>query len=50
MENAVKAKPEDIREHYQSQLKAMQEACGEACSSYGPGKKSDALPGKKNVT
>jgi hypothetical protein len=30
MENALKAKPEDIREQYESQLKALQEAYGEA--------------------
>ena len=30
MENALKAKPEDIREQYETQLKALQEAYGEA--------------------
>jgi transposase-like protein len=30
MENALKAKSEDIREQYESQLKALQEAYGEA--------------------
>ncbi len=30
MENALKAKPEDIRERYESQLKPLQEAYGEA--------------------
>jgi hypothetical protein len=30
MENALKAKPEDIREHYESQPKALQEAYGDA--------------------
>jgi hypothetical protein len=30
MENALKTKPEDIREQYESQLKALQEAYGEA--------------------
>ncbi len=30
MENALRAKPEDIREQYESQLKALQEAYGEA--------------------
>ena len=29
MENALRAKPEDIREQYESQLKALQEAYGE---------------------
>ena len=28
MENALKAKPEDIREQYETQLKALQEAYG----------------------
>jgi hypothetical protein len=30
MENVLKAKPEDIREQYESQFKALQEACGES--------------------
>jgi hypothetical protein len=30
MENAPKAKPEDIREQYETQLKVLQEAYGEA--------------------
>src|SRR3546814_2484224 len=30
MENALRAKPEDIREQYESQLKDLQEAYGEA--------------------
>jgi transposase-like protein len=30
MENALKAKPEDIREQYETQLKTLQEAHGEA--------------------
>ena len=30
MENALKAKPKDIREQYETQLKALQEAYGEA--------------------
>ncbi len=29
-ENALKAKPEDIREQHEGQLKALQEAYGEA--------------------
>jgi transposase-like protein len=36
MENALKAKPEDIREQYESQLKALQEAYGEASTSKAP--------------
>lgn len=30
MENALRAKPMDIREQYEKQLKELQEACGEA--------------------
>lgn len=30
MENALKAKPEDVREQYEKQLKDLQEACGGA--------------------
>ena len=30
MENALQAKPEDIREQYETQLKTLQEAYGEA--------------------
>lgn len=30
MENALRAKPEDVREQYERQLKDLQEACGEA--------------------
>lgn len=30
MENALRAKPEDVREQYEGQLKALQEAYGEA--------------------
>lgn len=31
MENALRTKPEDVREHYEWQLKDLQEAYGEAC-------------------
>lgn len=30
MENAIRAKPEDVREHYERQLKDLQKAYGEA--------------------
>ena len=30
MENALRARPEDLREQYEAQLKALQEAYGEA--------------------
>lgn len=29
LENALRATPEDVREHYERQLKELQEACGE---------------------
>ncbi len=50
MENAVKAKPEDIREQYESQLKALQEAYGEAMLELRARKKGDVLLGKKDET
>ena len=50
MENALKAKPEDIREQYESQLKALQEAYGEAMLELRARKKWDALLGKKDET
>ena len=48
MENALKAKPEDIREQYETQLKALQEACGEAMLELRARKKWDALLAKKD--
>ena len=50
MENALKAKSEDIREQYESQLKALQEAYGEAMLELRARKKWDALLGKKDET
>jgi transposase-like protein len=50
MENALKAKPEDIREQYEPQLKALQEAYGEAMLELRARKKWDALLGKKDET
>jgi transposase-like protein len=50
MENALKAKPEDIREQYESQLKALQEAYGEAMLELRARKKCDALLGRKGET
>jgi hypothetical protein len=48
MENALKAKPEDIREQYETQLKALQEAYGEAMLELRTRKKWDALLAKKD--
>jgi hypothetical protein len=50
MENALKAKPEDIREQYESQRKALQEAYGEAMLELRARKKWDALLGRKDDT
>jgi transposase-like protein len=50
MENTLKAKPEDIREQYESQLKALQEAYGEAMLELRARKKWDALLGKRDET
>ena len=48
MKNALKAKPEDIRQQYESQLKALQEAHGEAMLELHARKKWDALFAKKD--
>jgi transposase-like protein len=48
MENALRAKPEDIREQYESQLKALQEAYGEAMLELRARKKWEALLAKKD--
>jgi transposase-like protein len=48
MENALKARPEDLREQYETQLKALQEAYGEAMLELRARKKWDALLGKKD--
>ena len=46
MENALKAKPEDIREQYERQLKELQEAYGEAMMELRARKKCQSLLGK----
>jgi hypothetical protein len=43
MENALKAKPEDTREQYESQLNPLQEAYGEAMLEPRARKKWEAL-------
>jgi len=48
MENALEAKPEDIREQHATQLKALQEAYGEAMLELRARKKWDALLAKKD--
>jgi len=48
LENALKAIPEDIREQYETQLKALQEAYGEAMLELRARKKWDALLAKKD--
>ena len=46
MENALRAKPEDIREQYERQLKDLQEAYGEAMLELRARKKLNSLLGK----
>lgn len=46
MENALKAKPDDIREQYERQLKELQEAYGEAMLELRARKKLESLLGK----
>ena len=46
MENALRAKPEDIREQYERQLKDLQEAYGEAMLELRARKKLQSLLGK----
>ena len=46
MENALRAKPEDVREHYERQLKELQEAYGEAMLELRARKKLESLLGK----
>jgi len=50
MENALKAKSEDLREQYETQLKALQEAYSEALLELRARKKWDALLAKKDET
>lgn len=46
MENALRAKPEDVREQYERQLKNLQEAYGEAMLELRARKKLESLLGK----
>lgn len=46
MENALRAKPEDIREQYERQLKDLQEAYGEAMLELRARKKLASLLGQ----
>jgi ribose 1,5-bisphosphokinase PhnN len=46
MENALRAKPEDVREQYERQLKELQEAYGEAMLELRARKKLQSLLGK----
>jgi transposase-like protein len=46
MENALRAKPEDVREQYEKQLKDLQEAYGEAMLELRARKKLQSLLGK----
>lgn len=46
MENALKAKPEDIREQYERQLRDLQEAYGEAMLELRARKKLASLLGE----
>lgn len=46
MENALRAKPEDVREQYERQLKDLQEAYGEAMLELRARKKFQSLLGK----
>ena len=46
LENALRAKPEDVREQYERQLKDLQEAYGEAMLELRARKKLESLLGK----
>jgi transposase-like protein len=46
LENALRAKPEDVREQYERQLKDLQEAYGEAMLELRARKKLASLLGK----
>lgn len=46
MENALRKKPEDVREQYERQLKELQEAYGEAMLELRARKKLESLLGK----
>lgn len=47
MENALRAKPEDVRQQYERQLKDLQEAYGEAMLELRARKKLESLLGKE---
>lgn len=49
MENALRAKPEDVREQYERQLKELQEAYGEAMLELRARKKLASLLGKDEI-
>lgn len=49
MENALRAKPEDVREQYERQLKELQEAYGEAMLELRARKKLQSLLGKDDT-
>jgi hypothetical protein len=46
MENALRAKPEDVREQYERQVKELQEAYGEAMLELRARKRLQSLLGK----
>ena len=46
MENALKTRPEDVREQYERQLEELQEAHGEAMLELRARKKLESLLGK----
>lgn len=46
MENALRAKPEDVREQYERQLKDLQEAYGEAMPEIRAPQKAGVPAGK----
>jgi transposase-like protein len=48
MENALRAKPLDIKEQYERQLKELQEAYGEAMLELRARKKYQTLPDKED--
>lgn len=47
MENALRAKPLDIKDQYERQLKQLQEAYGEAMLEIRTRKKLQSLPGQE---
>ena len=46
MENALRSNPQDVREHYEQQLKDLQEAYGEAMMELRARKKLQSLLGE----